>query len=94
MPWADSDAGRGGHGQSEGTGQSTGADTGRGACALGGRLRPYWSHQSWAPGPAISLLPSTSTGNFAKFRALRAPRKFRTRLVQAGAGRAARVLCC
>ena len=23
-----------------------------GACA-GGRLRPDWSHQSWAPGPAI-----------------------------------------
>ena len=26
-----------------------------GACA-GGRLRPDWSHQSWAPGPAICLV--------------------------------------
>ena len=26
-----------------------------GACA-GGRLRPDWSHQSWAPGPAIHNL--------------------------------------
>ena len=24
-----------------------------GACADKGRLRPDWSHQSWAPGPAI-----------------------------------------
>ena len=29
-----------------------------GACALGGRLRPYWSHQSWAPGPAMGQLRS------------------------------------
>ena len=37
------------------SGEGRGPDgcLGAGACALGGRLRPYWSHQSWAPGPAI-----------------------------------------
>ena len=43
-----------------------------GACALWGRLRPYWSHQSWAPGPAIHMIAVRSPNQHL-------PRSARTR---------------